>query len=157
MNPPIRILVVDDDPDILNGTVRLLEKAGYTVDRAASGEQALLEVQKQPPNLLLLDHDMPGMDGIEVCRRIKQDTALADVLVVIVSGSYTESDEQAEGLESGVDGYIVRPIANRELLAQVRLFVRILRLTSSLRINAEELKKNNEAVRQTHLASINLL
>ena len=157
MNNSVRILVVDDDPDILNGTAHLLEKAGYTVDRASSGEESLQAVQKHRPDLLLLDHDMPGINGIEVCRRIKRDPAMADSLVVIVSGSYTESDEQAEGLESGADGYIVRPIANRELLARVRSFVRIIRLTSSLRLNAEELKKSNEAVRQAHLASLNLM
>jgi CheY-like chemotaxis protein len=61
MNEPVRILVVDDDPDMLRGTARLLEKAGYTVDRAASGEEALQAAQNHPPDLLLLDHDLPGI------------------------------------------------------------------------------------------------
>ncbi len=130
---PIRILVVDNDPDILNGTARLLEKAGYSVARAASGEAALLVVEEQPPDLILLDRELPGIDGIEVCRRIRRDQTLAELMLIIVSGSYTESEEQAEGLEMGADGYITRPIANREMLARIQAFVRIQRLTSSQR------------------------
>jgi len=157
MNHPVRILVVDDDPDILHGTARLLEKAGYTVDRAASGEEALQAVRKHRPELLLLDHDLPGIDGAEVCRLIKLDPALADTLVVIVSASHAESDQQAEGLESGADGYIGRPIANRELLARVQSYVRIQHQSSWLRLQVEKLDKSNEAVRQAHLASLNLM
>ena len=133
MIAPVRFLVVDDDPDILSGTARLLERAGYTVDTASSGEDALQAVRVQRPDLLLLDHDLPGISGVEVCRRVKQDPALANILVVLVSTLRTKSDEQAQGLESGADGYIVRPIANRELLARVESYVRILRLTRSLR------------------------
>ena len=158
MNPSdIRILFVEDDPDVLAGTARLLEKAGYTVDRAASGEEALLAVQKHRPDLLLLDHDLPGINGTEVCRRIKQDPALVDSLVVIVSASHAESDQQAEGLELGADGYIGRPIGNRELLARVQSYVRIQCLTRSLHLQAEELKHSYAAASQAHLATLNLM
>lgn len=157
MSDAIRILVVEDDPDILSSTARLLGKAGYTVDTAATGEEALQAVHDQRPGLLLLDHDLPGIDGMEVCRRIKRDPALADTLVVIVSASRTDSDEQAEGLESGADGYIGRPIANRELLARVGSFVRNQHLSRSLRERAEELTQANEASRQAHLATLNLM
>ena len=101
MNQSARILVADDDPDILDGTARLLERAGYVVDRASSGEEALQVVQNHHPDLLLLDHDMPGIDGIEVCRRIKRDPTMVDSLVVIVSASHTDSDEQASGRAMG--------------------------------------------------------
>jgi PAS domain S-box-containing protein len=148
MNDPVRILVVDDDPDILRGTVRLLEKAGYTVAQAASGEEALQAAQSQRPDLLLLDHDLPGLAGLEVCRRIKQDPALVDSLVVIVSAAHAESDQQAEVLESGADGYIGRPIGNRELLARVGALVRLQRLTRSLRLQAEAAERSHEAARQ---------
>jgi PAS domain S-box-containing protein len=157
MSEPVRILVVDDDPDILRGTARLLEKAGYTVDRAASGEEALLAAQNHRPDLLLLDHDLPGINGTEVCRQIKQDPALADTLVVIVSALRAESGQQAEGLELGADGYIGRPIGNRELLARVQAYVRIQRLTRSLRLQAEELQQSNEAANQAHLATRRLM
>jgi PAS domain S-box-containing protein len=149
----IRILVVDDDPDILAGTARLLAKAGYAVDRAATGQASLQAVQDPQPDLLLLDRHLPDLDGLEVCRRIKQDPTLADIFVVLISGSYTKTDDQAEGLESGADGYITRPIANRELLARVEACVRILRLTRSLRVQAEALQQSNAAVCQAQLAA----
>ena len=152
----IRILVVDDDPDTLDGTARLLERAGYAVDRAASGEATLQIVQVHRPDLLLLDHHLPGINGTEVCRRIKQDPALADSLVVMVSASHAESDQQAEGLELGADGYIGRPIGNRELLARVQSYARIQRLTRSLHLQTEELKRSNEALHQAHLESLKL-
>lgn len=157
MNQSIRILIVDDDPNIVSSTARVMEKAGYTVDTASNGEEALQSVQDHHPDLLLLDRYMPGIDGIEVCHRIKQDAAMANSFVVLVSGTYVESDQQAEGLESGADGYIARPIANRELLARVEAFVRILLLTRSLRIQAEELQKSNETITQAHLAALNVM
>ena len=157
MNHAVRILVVDDDPDTLNGSARLLEKAGYTVERASSGEAALQAVRNQRPDLLLLDYHLPDIDGLDVCRRVKRDPGMTDSLVVIVSASHAESDQQAAGLEAGADGYIGRPIANRELLARVNSFVRILLLIRAQSLHAGELKQSNEAVRQAQLASLNLM
>jgi CheY-like chemotaxis protein len=157
MKYPVRILVVDDDPDMLNGTAHLLEQAGYTVDRASSGEGSLQAVRNHRPEMLLLDRDMPGLDGIEVCRRIKQDPALADIFVIVVSGERIGSEEQTEGLESGADGYITRPITNRALLVRLDAYARILRLTCTVNLHAEELKKSNETISQAHLASLNLM
>ena len=157
MSDLARILVVDDDEDTLRGTVRLLEKAGYIVDGASTGEEGLEKVLQIQPDLLLLDHDLPGINGAEVCRRIKMDPVLADIIVVIISASHIASDEQAQGLEGGADGYIGRPIANRELLARVGAFVRIQNITKSLRLQTEELQKSKEASRQAYLASLNLM
>jgi PAS domain S-box-containing protein len=157
VNPPVRILVVDDNPDILNGTTRLLEDAGYAVDRASSGEESLQAVHDRCPDLLLLDRDLPGIDGIEVCRRIKRDPNLSDILVVIVSGSSAESDEQAMEFESDADGYIVRPIANRELLSRVGSFVRIHHLTLALREQTGQLQARDEILRQQRSASLHLM
>lgn len=153
----IRILVVDDNPEVLFGTARVLEKAGYTVVQATGGEEALAAVKQQRPELLLLDRDMPRMDGVEVCRQLKRDPALAEIFVIIVSGVSVASDEQAEGLEAGADGYIARPIANRELLARVDAYVRILRLTGSLRVQAEELRASNASIEQARLAALELI
>jgi two-component sensor histidine kinase len=133
-----RILAVDDDPGILRGTVRLLEGAGYQVDQASSGEEALGIIGKDRPDLVLLDRQLPGIDGIETCRRIKADPASAGIFVVILSGVWTGSDTQAEGLELGADGYIARPIANRELLARVESYSRIMRLSRSLLATVQE-------------------
>ncbi|MFO7535866.1 MAG: response regulator [Kiritimatiellia bacterium] len=157
MNDPVRILVVDGDPVILEATARLVEELGLAVNRASSGEEALQAVQRCRPDLLLLDRDMPGIDGLRVCRRIKGDPALAEIFVVIVSGSHIGSDEQADGLESGADGYITRPVSDRELIARVDSYVRILRLTRSLRRYADEVKNSHEVVHQSRLASLNVM
>jgi len=157
MNISFRILVVDDDPDILNGTAHVLEKAGYTVDRAASGEAALAAIAAQTPDLLLLDRDLGSLDGLDVCRRIKQAPAYADLLVVLVSACYTTTENQAEGLEAGADGYIARPVGNRELLAQVGVYVRILGLSRALRQQAAELAQKAVVATQAQLASLNLM
>lgn len=158
INPfEVRILVVDDDPDLLHGTALLLEKAGYTVDRAASGEAALAAVAARPPDLVLLDRNLGGIDGLEVCRRIKQVPAFADVLVVIASASSIATENQAEGLEAGADGYIARPIANREMLARVSAYVRILQLSRTLRRQGAELAQQAAAATQAQLATLNLM
>ena len=157
MKDLVSILVVDDYPEALNLTADMLEKAGYVVDRAANGVEALRIAQKQLPDMLLLDRNLPDIDGIEVCSRIKHNPALVNTLVVFASSSCAETDQQAEGLESGADGYITRPLPQRELLARVESYARIIRLSRSVRLNSEEIKRNCEAIRQAHLASLNLM
>ena len=141
VNPAdVRILVVDDDADVAHGTAHLLTKAGYVTAQAGNGVEALQTLAAFRPDLVLSDRDMPEMDGMELCRRIKGDPALADVFVVLISGSFTQTEEQSDGLEAGADSYIVRPIANRELAARVAAFVRILRLNRALREKNAELE-----------------
>ncbi len=152
----IKILVTDDDPDIRGGTARVLAQAGYLVTQTATGEEALDAVQTEVPHLLLLDRDLPGIDGPEVCRRIKANPAAVDCLVVLASGSYVESENQAEGLEAGADGYIVRPIANRELLARVGSYARLIQLRHELRLKTAELTASAAAAAAAQLASLNL-
>jgi PAS domain S-box-containing protein len=145
MDAAIRILVVDDDVDTARGTCRLLEQAGYETTVAYSGTEALAMVRAGRPHLVLLDWQLPDLDGLEVCRQVKNDPALMDTCIVIASAQHTLSDEQSSGLESGADGYIVRPVANRELLARVEAFVRMLRKGRSLREKAEALLRQREA------------
>lgn len=130
----IKILVVDDDPDLLQGTAHVLESDGYTVARASSGEEAIQTAAAFRPDLVLSDRDMPGMDGLEMCRRLKGHPASADVFVVIISGAHTLTEDQVSGLNSGADGYILRPIGSRELSARVEAFARIVRLTRALQL-----------------------
>ncbi len=153
----VKILMVDDDADVRNDTAQVLEKAGYRVELAADAEAALLAVRQRRPDLLLLDRAMPGQDGLEVCRRIKQDPAFADIMVILMSKDYTESSQQAEALDFGADGYIARPIANRELLARMQAHVRILSLTRALQAKVRELEIANAAASQGALASLNLV
>ncbi len=133
INPSeIKILVVDDNADTVRGTVHLLKQAGYATATAANGVEALQVSADFQPDLVLSDRDMPEMDGVELCRRIKGDPAFAGVLVILISSTQTRTDQQSDGLDSGADSYIVRPIANRELVARVEAFVRILRLNRAL-------------------------
>lgn len=133
MAEDVTILVVDDDPHMLRAHVRLLGKAGYRVLEAANGRDGLCLARESEPDLILLDVVLPDISGVEVCRRIKADEALVRSFVVLLSGLKTASDAQAEGLEAGADGYIVRPISNRELLARVEAFLRIKRTEDTLR------------------------
>ena len=136
----IRILIVDDTPEIVRSTEHLLKQAGYTTATAANGVEALELVQTFQPDLLLSDRDMPEMDGLELCRRIKTDPALANIFIILASATFTRTEEQSAGLNMGADSYIARPIANRELLARVDAFVRIVRLNRALREKSTELE-----------------
>ena len=151
------MLLVEDDADISQGTARLLETAGYSVVLAYNGAEAWQIAREQLPDMVLLDRDLPGIDGLEVCRRIKHSPSLAGTLVVLVSGYYVGSEDQAEGLEAGADGYIARPIANRELLARVSAFVRILSLSRTLRAQSAALQAATESTLQSQVATLNLL
>ena len=122
---PYKILVVDDDPHIRNLTVRLLETAGYKAEAAETGEEALRIAPQLHPDLILMDVVLPGLDGMEVCRRIKRDPDLAESFVILLSSLHTDSVEQARGLDLGADGYIARPVTNRELIARVQACLRI--------------------------------
>jgi DNA-binding response OmpR family regulator len=148
MDKSISILVVDDDRDILAATARLLQNGGFPVFQAEGGEEALVAVRHNRPDLVLLDVNLPDVSGVEVCRRIKDDAELKQTFVVLLSGSMISSDNQSEGLEIGADGYIARPIANRELLARIQAFARIIRvererdqLIAQLRQALAEIKK----------------
>ncbi len=136
----VSILCVDDSPEILGATIRLLEKAGYLVCGASSGEEALRLLGDGEFDLVLLDVALPDMEGPEICRRIKSDPALRGPLVVMLSGSRTSSEQQAHGLDLGADGYIARPVSNRELLARVQSMLRIKRAEDALRAIQDRLE-----------------
>ena len=153
----LSILVVDDDPDILHGTAHVLQRAGYRVTEAASGEEALALFGKIHPSLLLLDRDLGSMDGLEVCRRIKADPATAECFVILASSTYVETQDRSEGLEAQADGYIVRPVANRELLARVAAYSRMIRLGNELRRKTEILEQAAASAAAAQVATLNLM
>jgi DNA-binding response OmpR family regulator len=130
--PPLRVLVVDDEPDNVDLLVRLLARQGYEVSSAANGHEGLRLARELKPDLVLLDVVMPDLNGREVCRHIKEDAALANVFVALISSVEISADSKVEGLQCGADDYITRPIANRELVARVKVLSRIQReLTKS--------------------------
>lgn len=127
-----RILMIDDDPDLRHLTSCLLEEAGYEVLEAATGEEGLRLTFEEQPDLVLLDVVLPGMDGLDVCRRIKADASQPVTLVALLSNFQISSENQATGLEAGADEYIVRPVDNREFLARVAALLRIKRAEDAL-------------------------
>lgn len=126
MNQDIEILVVDDDPDILLATARVIQQAGFRVIKASTGSEAIRKAKESKPDLIFLDVVLPDAKGPELCKQIKDDPFFQGTFVVLISGKKIASDEQADGLDVGADGYIARPISNRELLARTRAMVRIL-------------------------------
>jgi phosphate regulon transcriptional regulator PhoB len=118
-----RVLIVEDEPDIRALVVHHLKREGYQVSAASSGEEALRQVQAAPPDLVLLDLMMPAMDGLEVCRRLRQDPATASLPIVMLTAKGDEVD-RVLGLEIGADDYVVKPFSPKELLARVRAVLR---------------------------------
>ena len=114
------ILVVDDDPEIVSFLKRGLTYEGYTVDTASDGAEALAKVREREPDLVVLDIMMPGIDGIEVSRRLRQGS---EIPILMLTAKGTVSDRVA-GLDSGADDYLVKPFSFDELLARVRALLR---------------------------------
>ena len=127
MSENIKILIVDDDPDVRFATARIVEKEGYNVIKASTGSECIEKAQASKPDLILLDVVLPDAKGPELCAQIKADERLKGTFVVLISGMKTSSIEQAEGLDVGADGYIARPVSNQELRARVNAMVRILK------------------------------
>jgi len=119
------ILAVDDNPILLKGMHRILESAGYHVLTASTGGECLAILREIKPDMVLLDVVLPDGSGFEICKEIKSRTEYGNVYVVLLSSLKTSSDDQAEGLETGADGYIARPISNRELLARIQALLRL--------------------------------
>src|SRR5690606_364129 len=126
-----RILVVDDSPDNLEVLSTRLRFCGYEVETASRGEEALERVHERPPDLILLDVMLPGIDGYEVARRIKSDDALPFIPIILVTVRDTTRDKVA-GLDAGADDYLTKPINFPELEARVRSMLRIKRLQEEL-------------------------
>ena len=114
------ILAVDDDPQILDLLKRGLAYEGYSVTTAADGTAALAQARDNPPDLVVLDWMLPGMDGLEICRRLR---AGGDVPILLLTAKSGVPD-RVSGLDSGADDYLVKPFSFDELLARVRALLR---------------------------------
>ncbi len=142
-----QILVVDSDPVSLQGTTRLLNAAGYEVLGATSGNSCLTVVRAKRPDLILLETRLPDIPGTEVCKQIKSDRTLAGSVVYLLSSAETSSDFQVEGIDSGADGFIARPVQNRELVARVQAILRIRHIERTLRESQALLRLSLESSR----------
>ena len=118
-----RILVVDDEPDIRDVLRLTLEAEGYEVHEAANGEEAVSQVHKINPHLMLLDFKMPKMLGPQVCQALRKDILLANMPIIMLT-SKGESSDKVEGINAGADDYLTKPFDPPELLARVRMILR---------------------------------
>jgi two-component system response regulator MprA len=114
------VLIIDDDQNICSFLKRALSYAGFTVDIAQSGEEGLQRALLRPPDVVVLDLLMPGLDGFEVCRRLR---AGSDVPILMLTAKDEVSD-RVKGLELGADDYVVKPFALEELIARLRVLLR---------------------------------
>ncbi|MDT8398306.1 MAG: response regulator [Pseudomonadales bacterium] len=114
-----KIVVVEDEPDILEVLTYNLRREGYEVESAHNGTIALSLINKVIPHLVLLDLMLPGMDGIEICRQLKNNPATRNVLIIMVTAKGEESDVVL-GLGVGADDYIAKPFSPKELIARVK-------------------------------------
>lgn len=149
-----RILVVDDDPEILSLLKRGLSYEGYAVETASNGAEALAKAREKEPDLVVLDVMMPEMDGVEVARRLRQ---AGDVPILMLTARGTVADRVA-GLDGGADDYLVKPFAFDELLARVRALLRrrqprereVLRFVDlTLDTASREVRRGNDAIQLT--------
>jgi two-component system, OmpR family, phosphate regulon response regulator PhoB len=117
------VLVVEDERDIRNLVVLHLERDGFQCRTATNGTEALQQVKRVAPDLVVLDLMLPGLDGLEVCRRLRADPTTASVAIIILTAKADEVD-RVVGLEMGADDYVVKPFSPKELLARVRAVLR---------------------------------
>lgn len=118
-----RILVIEDDKDIVELVRYNLEKDGYQVTACGDGATGLVQIRKSPPDLLLLDLMLPKLSGLEICKEIRRDERLGRLPILILTARGEEAD-RVVGLELGADDYVVKPFSPRELVARVKALLR---------------------------------
>jgi adenylate cyclase len=146
MSDETTILVVDDQAQNVRLLDAVLSPRGYRVVSAESGEEALDLLREEQPHLVLLDVVMPGMDGYEVCRRIRANSDTAFLPVVMITASDTQ--QKVRGIEAGADDFITKPFDQAELLARVKSLVRVKRYQDTIRGQADELEAWNRELKQ---------
>ena len=158
------ILVVEDTPASLKLLSELLGNAGYLVRQAPDGELALWSAQARPPELILLDIRMPGIDGFEVCQRLKADPGLKDIPVIFLSAQY-DTDDKVRGFRAGAVDFIAKPYQSEEVLARTHAHIQLARAQQALAASNAQLTRTleelgtarAEIVRSERLAALGAL
>jgi len=128
---PYKVLLVDDDPAILRLLSIWLEKAGYCVAQARDGREALAAIERECPDFLITDWEMPVLDGLELCRSVRR-LNLPHYLYILFLTVRASLDEKVAGLDVGADDFLTKPVHRDELLAQMRSGARVLQLERRL-------------------------
>jgi len=135
------ILHVDDDETSRYTVRRIIEQTGYEVKEAATGTEALQKAQEQP-DLIVLDVNLPDINGFEVCKKLKADPKTAQIPVLHLSATFMDDQSKAEGLESGADGYLTHPVEPLVLIATIKSLLRIREAEKELRRSHAKLERN---------------
>ena len=150
----IKILLVDDEPDILEIVGYNLSSEGYQISTAANGLEAISKAKKVKPHLIIMDVMMPEMDGIEACENIRKDSSLANTIITFLTAR-GEDYSQVAGFDAGADDYITKPIKPKVLVSKVKALLRRLKdedenaqivTVGNIVINREEYKIEKEGV-----------
>jgi adenylate cyclase len=147
MSTPARILVVDDNETNRDILVTRLEKSGYQTLQAVDGEEALASARQNLPDLILLDVEMPKLDGFEVCRRLKNDPSVPFIPIILCTAR-AASQDVVTGLDAGADEYLTKPIDQAALVARVRSMLRIKELHDQVQAQAKDLATWNQTLEQ---------
>ncbi len=142
------IIVLEDDTDISNLVRYHLQQIGFSIHACTSGEQALSMAREVSPQLFLLDIMVPGINGLEVCRKIRESKLHALVPIVFLTAKATE-DDKIKGLELGADDYITKPFSPRELVARVKAVLRRSEQAVNTTITTPDFELNSESVTLT--------
>jgi adenylate cyclase len=145
--PPPKILVVDDTPANVKLLVDVLSAKGYAASAAVNGEEALAMIERELPDLVLLDIMMPGLSGYDVCRRIRANPETA-LLPVVLCTSLDPQQERINGIEAGADDFVSKPINRPELLARVKSLLRIKSLQDEVKAQAAQIASWNRTLEQ---------
>ncbi|HEY9882388.1 MAG TPA: PAS domain-containing protein, partial [Thermosynechococcaceae cyanobacterium] len=146
MAEPLTILHIDDSEANRYVVARILRNGGFTVVEAATGAAGLAAIADHQPALVILDVKLPDLNGFEVCRQIKSNPDSAFLPVLHLSASFIQSQDKAEGLDSGADGYLVQPVEPIELLATVRSLLRIRRAEETALASARDWQTTFDAI-----------
>ncbi|MDO6461989.1 response regulator [Granulosicoccaceae sp. 1_MG-2023] len=114
-----KVLIVDDEPNILLSLAFLVQKAGFRTKTAEDGQAALDTVAQWQPDLVLLDVNMPVMDGFEVCQRLREDNSLGDLKIIILTAK-GRNIEKEKGLALGADDYVTKPFSNADVVERIK-------------------------------------
>lgn len=144
------ILIVDDNSTNLSVLSKALKLDGYKVRMAMDGEDALMQVERNPPELILLDIEMPKLDGFETCRRLQANPVTQSIPIIFMT-ALSNTEDKVKGLSLGAVDYITKPFEQEEVLARVKVHWRLKRLTDTLE---QQVAERTQALQQAQLQLI---
>jgi PAS domain S-box-containing protein len=147
----IRILVVDDDEATRYGVSRSLRRAGYHVIEASTGKDGLREIEKRP-DLIIMDVRLPDMNGLDISRSVRHNPVTSSIPILQMSATFTQSTDKIKGLDAGADGYLAHPVEPDELLANVRMLLRLRNMQDALALSNSQLKSVLTNIAEIYIA-----